>query len=178
MLCETELKQTALMQCQLMILSFRWRRCGGKWGHVAALLKHKRLCDPWPSASLKEERKRDAVKKTVTVGWRVCATSWRRARVRWLPCLGDMQGTYVVLEPLGWHWRWGKTVLQGKCFPCSEPATAYTAQLIDKSPVDLQMLRFTHKRKGQLTKCYQLGFPWLNSRRHAPPPQNWIISSH
>lgn len=43
MLCETALKQTALTQCQLMILSFRWRRCGGKWGRVAALLKAQML---------------------------------------------------------------------------------------------------------------------------------------
>lgn len=96
---------------------------------------------------------------------------WCKARARWLPCLGDMQGTYVVLEPLGWHWRWGKTVLQAKCFPWSQPATVCTAQLIDKSPVDLQMLRFTHKRKGQLTKCYQLRFTCLNIRRHMPPPE-------
>lgn len=178
MLCETELKQTALMQWQLLILSFWWRRCGGKCGRVAALLKHKRFCDPWLSASLKKGKRRDAVRRTATVGWRVCATGWCRACACWLPYLGDMQGTCVVLEPLGWHWRWGKTVLQGKCFPWSEPATAYTARLIDKSPVDLQMLRFTHKRKGQLTKCYQLRFPWLNIRRHMPPHQNWIISSH
>lgn len=177
-LCETALKQTALTQRQLMILSFWWRRRGAKRGRVAVLLKHKRFCDPWPSALLKEARKRDAARKTATAGGRVRATSWRRARAYWLPCLGDMQGTYVVLEPLGWHWRWGKTVLQGKCFPWSEPATAYTAPLIDESPVDLPMLRFTHKRKGQLTKCYQLRFPWLNRRRHMPPPENWIISSH
>lgn len=91
------------------------------------------------------------------------------SRACWLPCLGDMQGTYVVLEPLGWHWRWGKTGLQGKCFPWSQPATAYTARLIDESPVDLRMLRFTHKRKGQLTKCYQLRLPWLNTRLHTLP---------
>lgn len=170
MLCETALKQTTLTQCQLMILSFRWRRRGAKRGRVAALLKHKRFCDPWPSALLKEARICcDAVRKTATAGWRVCATSCCRARACWLPCLGDMQGTYVVLEPLGWHWRWGKTVLQGKCFPRSQPATAYTAQLIDESPVDFRTLRFTHKRKGQLTKCYQLRFPWLNTRLHMPP---------
>lgn len=146
------------MQCQLMILSFRWRRCGSKWARLAALLKHKRFC------FIEEGKEKSAVRKTVTVGWCVCATGWCRPCACWLPCLGDMQGTYVVLEPLGWHWRWGKTVLQGKGFPWSEPATAYTARLIDKSPVDLQMLGFTHKRKGQLTKCYQLRFPWLNIR--------------
>lgn len=56
----------------------------------------------------------------------------------WLvgPCLVDMKRTYVVFQPAGWHWRWEKTVLQGKCHPCRKPARTYMAQCIDKSLVD------------------------------------------
>lgn len=56
----------------------------------------------------------------------------------WLvgPCLVDMKWTYVVFQPAGWHWRWEKTVLQGKCRPWRKPARTYMAQCIDKSLVD------------------------------------------
>lgn len=115
------------------------------------------------------ERGRQTVRKTVVVWWCVCATT---ARAQWLPCLGDMQWTYVVLEPQGWHWRWGKTLLQGKCFPWSEAATDCTAASIDTSPVDRQTSRFTHKCKGRLIKC---SLPTENprtvngNRTHASP---------
>lgn len=98
-LCETALKQTALTQCQLMILSFRWRRRGAKRGRVAALLKHKRFWEPWPSALLKEARKRGAVRKTVTVGWRVCATGCCIARACWFHVLGTCREHMLSWSP-------------------------------------------------------------------------------
>ena len=137
-----------------MILSFQWWGCCCEF--VRVLLRQNCHCNLWPSVSMLEFRGgeggrgegREAARKTVAMWWCVCVISWCRV----LPCLGEMRRTYVLLEPRGWHWRWGKTELQGKCFPWSEAATVYTALSIDTSPVDPRTLGFTHKRKGRLTK--------------------------
>lgn len=125
MLCETVLKQTALTQCQLMILSFQWRRCGGKWGggSVGVLLRRNCDCNLRPSASVPELRGRaqrsregnEAARKDSNRGMvRLCDLLARSAR--WLPCLGDMQGNICCLGAQGLTLKMRKDSTSRKMF--------------------------------------------------------------
>lgn len=101
MLCETLLKQPALTQRQLMILSFQWRGGGGGGccEFVRALLRHNCHCNLRPSVSVLELRGGDeSGVKTVAVWWFVVRLS---LAARWLPCLGDMQGNICCLGAPG-----------------------------------------------------------------------------
>lgn len=184
MLCETEVQQTALMQCQLMILSFRWRRCGGKWGRVSALFKHVRFCDLWPSDSLKKGKRRDAVRKTVTGMMHFChclvqslcmlaSMSWGHAGN--ICCLGAPGLTLKMRKDstsrgvfsLKWacHCVYGSAYWQVSCGPPNVETYTQTEGAANKVlPAEIPLA--DHKA------------PYAPLPTNPPPSPNWIISSH